>query len=58
MDAGFPRNWIMDALTWFGVIAVYAMLAAYAPEERRHWFIRGFAGACFVGLIYGFLQGA
>jgi hypothetical protein len=58
MDAGFLRNWIMDALTWFGLIAVCAMLATYALEERSHWFILGFAGACCLGSIYGFLQGA
>ncbi|MCI0601011.1 MAG: hypothetical protein L0Y50_02410 [Beijerinckiaceae bacterium] len=48
----------MDALTWFGLIAVCAMLVAYALEERSHWFILAFAMACALGSIYGFLQGA
>ncbi|CCJ06349.1 Conserved hypothetical protein [Methylocystis sp. SC2] len=48
----------MDALTWFGLFAVSAMLLAYALEERSHWFVLGFAAACALGSIYGFLQGA
>ncbi|MCI0467659.1 MAG: hypothetical protein L0Y57_11735 [Beijerinckiaceae bacterium] len=48
----------MDALTWFGLFAVCAMLAAYAMEELSHWFIIAFALACALGSIYGFLQGA
>jgi hypothetical protein len=34
------------------------MLVAYALEDRSHWFILAFAGACALGSIYGFLQGA
>ena len=48
----------MDALSLFGLLAVTAMLVAYALEERSHWFILAFAGACALGSIYGFLQGA
>jgi hypothetical protein len=48
----------MSALTWFGLFAVIAMLACYALERRSQWFILGFAGACVLGSIYGFLQGA
>ncbi|WOJ90829.1 hypothetical protein RZS28_05965 [Methylocapsa polymorpha] len=48
----------MDGLTLFGLIAVCAMLATYALEERSPWFILGFALACCLGSIYGFLQGA
>lgn len=48
----------MDALTWFGLFAVSAMLLAYALEERSHWFVLGFAAACALGSAYGFLQGA
>lgn len=48
----------MDTLTLFGLFAVTAMLVAYALEDRSHWFIAGFAGACALGSIYGFLQGA
>jgi len=34
------------------------MLVTYALENRSHWFILAFAGACVLGSIYGFLQGA
>lgn len=48
----------MDSLTWFGLIAVIAMLVCYALEERSSWFILAFAGACALASVYGFLQGA
>jgi hypothetical protein len=48
----------MDALTAFGLFAVTAMLVCYALEQRSPWFILAFAGACGLGSIYGFLQGA
>jgi len=48
----------MDALTWFGLFAVTAMLVCYAFESRSRWWILGFAGACLLGSTYGFLQGA
>ena len=48
----------MDALTWFGLFAVTAMLVCYALEPRSHWWILGFALACLLGSAYGFLQGA
>ena len=48
----------MDALTWFGVFAVSAMLACYALEDRSPWFTLAFALSCALGSIYGFLQGA
>jgi len=48
----------MDALSLFGLLAVTAMLVAYALEEQSHWFILAFAGACALGSIYGFMQGA
>lgn len=48
----------MDALTSFGLFAVCAMLVTYSLEERSHWFVLGFAAACGLGSIYGFLQGA
>ena len=48
----------MNALSLFGLLAVTAMLVAYALEEQSHWFILAFAGACALGSIYGFLQGA
>jgi hypothetical protein len=34
------------------------MLVFYALEKRSRWFILAFAGACVLGSIYGFLQGA
>jgi hypothetical protein len=48
----------MDALTIFGLVAVSAMLVCYAFEDRSPWWILGFAAACGLGSIYGFLQGA
>jgi hypothetical protein len=48
----------LDALTAFGLFAVTAMLVCYALERRSTWFVLGFAGACGLGSIYGFLQGA
>ncbi len=35
-----------------------AMMVCYAMESRSPWFILGFAVACVLGSIYGFLQGA
>ena len=48
----------MDLLTAFGLFAVSAMLLCYAYENRSHWFVLGFAAACALGSLYGFLQGA
>jgi hypothetical protein len=48
----------MDGLSLFGLGAVSTMLIFYALEDRSHWFILAFAGACALGSIYGFLQGA
>lgn len=48
----------MTALSWFGLIAVTLMLVFYALESKSHWFILGFAVACILGSLYGFLQGA
>lgn len=48
----------MDGLTLFGLFAVSAMLVCYALEDRHPRFVFGFAVACALGSIYGFLQGA
>lgn len=48
----------MEPLTWFGLLAVTAMLVCYALEDRSPSFVLAFAGACGLGSIYGFLQGA
>ena len=48
----------MSLLTFFGLVAVGLMLIFYALETRSHWFILAFAGACALGSVYGFLQGA
>ena len=48
----------MDALDAFGLFAVTAMVVCYAYERHGPWFILGFAAACALGSIYGFLQGA
>ena len=52
------RLMTMDRLTLFGLFAVTAMLVCYALEDRSYWFILAFAGACALGSVYGFLQGA
>ena len=48
----------MDGLTWFGLIAVTAMLIFYWAEDRSAWFVLAFAAACALASAYGFLQGA
>ena len=48
----------MDALTAVGLFAVTAMLVLYALEDRSHWLVLAFAGACVLGSGVGFLQGA
>jgi hypothetical protein len=48
----------VNSLTAFGLFAVTAMLLCYAFEDRSPWYVLGFAGACLLGSIYGFLQGA
>jgi len=48
----------MDGLSAFGLFAVTAMVVCYALEGRNPLYILGFAGACALGSIYGFLQGA
>jgi hypothetical protein len=48
----------MSLLTAFGLFAVTAMLVCYALERRSSWWVLGFALSCWLGSIYGFLQGA
>jgi hypothetical protein len=36
----------------------FGSAVCYACESRSHWFVLLFAGACALGSIYGFLQGA
>ena len=48
----------MDPLSAFGLFAVTAMLVCYALERRSRWYVFGFAVACALGSVYGFLQGA
>ncbi len=48
----------MSALSAFGLFAVTAMLVCYALEPRGARFTLAFAGACALGSLYGFLQGA
>jgi hypothetical protein len=47
-----------DGLTLFGLLAVSLMLIFYTLEDNSLWCILGFAVACAMGSIYGFLQGA
>jgi hypothetical protein len=49
---------VFTPLSIFGLVAVVLALLFYALEQRSHWFILAFAGACVLGSIYGFLQGA
>jgi hypothetical protein len=49
---------VFDPLTLFGLFAVTAMLVCYALEDRGRWFTLAFAGSCWLGSAYGFLQGA
>jgi hypothetical protein len=48
----------MDTLNLFGLFAVTAMVVFYALEDHSAWFILAFSGACILGSLYGFLQGA
>jgi hypothetical protein len=48
----------MSFLTLFGLFAVTLMMVCYALEARSPGFILGFAIACVLGSLYGFLQGA
>ncbi|NND49202.1 MAG: hypothetical protein HKN60_03005 [Rhizobiales bacterium] len=48
----------MELLDLFGLVAVSLMLVFYALEERSHWFVLAFSGACLLGSAYGFAQGA
>ena len=48
----------MDTLTIFGLLAVTAMLVFYTLENRSPWYSLAFGGACALGSVYGFLQGA
>ena len=48
----------MSPLTLFGLGAVTLMLVTYALESRSSWWTLAFAGACVLGSVYGFLQGA
>jgi hypothetical protein len=48
----------MSSLTAFGLFAVTAMVVCYVLENRSRWYVLGFAVACVLGSIYGFLQGA
>jgi hypothetical protein len=48
----------MNLLALFGLVAVTLMLVFYALERRSRWYTLAFAGACLLGSVYGFLQGA
>jgi hypothetical protein len=53
-----PEGRNLTPLTIFGLFAVTAMVVCYSFENRSSAFILAFAGACLLGSIYGFLQGA
>jgi len=48
----------VDWLSALGLFAVTAMLICYALEDRSATYVLAFAGACALGSIYGFMQGA
>lgn len=48
----------MDTLSLCGLLAVSAMVAFYAMENRHHLFTLAFAGGCVLASVYGFLAGA
>jgi hypothetical protein len=48
----------VSTLSAFGLFAVTAMMVCYALEQRSARYTLGFALACGLGSIYGFLQGA
>jgi len=48
----------MNPLSLFGLFAVTAMLVCYPMEAGGRIFVLGFAGACALGSLYAFLQGA
>jgi hypothetical protein len=48
----------MNRLTLFGLVAVTGMLVSHAQESRSRVYILGFAFACDLRSIFGFLQGA
>ena len=48
----------IDAMKLLSLVAVSAMQTFYALEPRGPIYILGFAAACALGSIYGFLQGA
>jgi hypothetical protein len=41
-----------------GLFAVTTMLICYALKDRSAAFVLAFVGACALGSIYGFMQGA
>ncbi len=53
-----PYPVAMMPVSAVGLFAVTAMLVTYALESRSRWFVLAFAGACVLGSVYGFLQGA
>ncbi len=48
----------LTPLSLFGLAAVTVMVIFYALEDRAPAWTLAFAGACVLGSIYGFLQGA
>ncbi|MEE2997678.1 MAG: hypothetical protein VX700_11115 [Pseudomonadota bacterium] len=48
----------MTLLDSFGLLSVSMMLLFYALEKLHSLYVMGFAFACALGSVYGFLQGA
>ena len=50
-DAAYTAS--MSLMTAYGFVSVALMLVFYAMEDRSHWFVLLFAGACLMSSIYG-----
>jgi hypothetical protein len=48
----------IDAVTLLGLLAVSLMLIFYVFEDASPWCVLGFALACALAAVYGFIDGA
>jgi len=48
----------MDVLALVGLLAVVMQIVCYALQDRAIWYTLGFSGACALGAIYCFIEGA
>jgi len=45
-----------DLLTCFGLFSVSLGLVFYALEPKSNWYVLGFAIACIMASVYGFME--